>query len=65
MESDSKKHDVAWEGAKDIVDVFAPLLREEEKHDAFAEVYTRLRALLAAYDRQADWLLRRMNPSGN
>jgi hypothetical protein len=65
MDSESKRHDVAWEGAKDIVDVFAPLLREEERRDAFTEVYTRIRALLAAYDRQAEWLLHRMNPSGN
>jgi hypothetical protein len=65
MESESKKHEVAWKGAKTIVDVFASLLREEERRDAFTEVYTRIRALLADYDRQAEWLHRRMRPSGN
>ena len=45
--------------------MFAPLLREEEQRDAFAEVYARLMALLDNYDVQRDRILRRMKPGKN
>jgi hypothetical protein len=49
MASDSLTHDVAWATAMRIVEVFASCLREEEKKDAFIEVYTRVKAGLEHY----------------
>jgi len=65
MASESVRHDHAWAGAKSVLAVFAPLLREEEEPEAFAEVYARLRALLECYDIQTDRMLRRMKPGRN
>ena len=40
----SLQHDHAWAIAVSITEVFAPLLRDEEKRDAFVEVYERIKA---------------------
>jgi hypothetical protein len=63
--SDSRRHDAAWPGAFSIVEVFAPLLREEEQSEAFHEVYRRLMALLEAYDIQSERAQRRLRPCKN
>jgi hypothetical protein len=58
-------HDVAWATALHILDVFSPLLREEEKRDAFNEVYERVMDGLVAYDKETKNLLHRLRPLSN
>jgi hypothetical protein len=62
MTSNSLIHDVAWATAKDIVEVFAGCLREEELRDAFAEVYTRVKTSLKRFHIEEKRLERRMRP---
>jgi hypothetical protein len=59
------KHDVAWTAALEILAVFLPLLREEERRDAFGEIYDRVKAALHAYDRENKSLLHRLRPMSN
>lgn len=59
------RHDVAWRVSVEIVEVFSPLLREEEKRDAFEEVYARVKAGLLAYDHEIKSLLHRLKPLSN
>jgi hypothetical protein len=61
----SDQHDTAWACALAILDVFAPLLREEEKRDAFGEIYRRVLAAIEAYDTLFDRRLRRLKPGKN
>jgi len=65
MTSHSLTHDVAWATAKDIVEVFAGCLREEERHDAFVEVYVRVRAGLRKFEVRNDRLMQRLRPGAN
>ncbi len=66
MDSRSLTHDAAWQLAKEIVEVFAGCLREEEQHDAFVEVYTRLKAGLEDFqDRTTNQMQLRMRPGLN
>jgi hypothetical protein len=58
-------HDVAQEMAKEIVEVFAGCLREEAQHDAFVEVYTRLKAGLEEFQGRATQRHNRMRPGLN
>jgi hypothetical protein len=58
-------HDVCWATAQHIVEVFAPLLREEERKDAFLEVYERVKAGLEAYCLQDDRMQHRLKPHRN
>ena len=58
-------HDVAKEMAKEIVEVFAGCLREEEQHDAFVEVYTRLKAGLEEFQARARQTQDPMRPGLN
>jgi hypothetical protein len=55
-------HAVASATARDIVEVFAGCLREEELHDAFTEVYMRVKASLQRFQIQEKRLKRRMRP---
>lgn len=59
------QHDTAAAIAASVVDVFAPLLREEEKKEAFQEVYLRVKAGLAEYERKADRIAKRLKPLEN
>ena len=59
------KHDVAWTAALEILRVFLPLLREEERRDAFDEIYDRVKAALHAYDKENKSLLHRLRPLSN
>ena len=59
------KHDVAWATALEILQVFLPLLREEERRDAFDEIYSRVKQALHAYDREHKSLLHRLRPLSN
>jgi hypothetical protein len=59
------RHDVARVLSQHILEVFAPLLREEEKACAFAEVYARTKAALECYDCQIDRTQQRFKPTRN
>ena len=59
------KHDVAWATALEILQVFLPLLREDERRDAFDEIYQRIKAALHAYDQEHKSLLHRLAPLSN
>jgi hypothetical protein len=65
MKSESLQHDVAWATAANIVDVFASLLREEEKREAFVEVYARVKAGIECFQIQQTRLEQRMRPGNN
>ena len=65
MESDSLTHDVAWVTAMHIVEVFAGCLREDERRDAFAEVYARVKAGLEWFQIQENRMQRRLRPGVN
>jgi hypothetical protein len=65
MASESLKHDTAWATAVSILEVFEPLLREEEQQEAFAEVYQRVKAGLECFEIEADRMQRRMVPGKN
>lgn len=58
-------HDASWAISQHILDVFAGLLRDEEKRDAFAEIYLRVKAGLECYEVQVDRMRRRLKPSLN
>jgi hypothetical protein len=49
MPSASLIHDVAWATATDLFQLFAPCLLEEDKHDAFAQLYLVVKAGLEFY----------------
>jgi hypothetical protein len=55
-------HDVAMEMAKEIVEVFAGCLRDEERREAFIEVYTRLKAGLEDFEDRTSRMQLRMKP---
>jgi hypothetical protein len=59
------RHDVAWNVSLHILEVFSPLLRDEEKRGAFREVYERVKDGLAAYDKETKDLLHRLRPLSN
>ena len=63
MKSDSLVHDHACAIAAAILEVFN--LRDEEKRDAFAEVYVRVQAGLVHYEEKAERMHRRIHPSRN
>jgi hypothetical protein len=65
MAGDSLIHDVAWATAIRIVEVFASLLREEEKRDAFTEVYARVKAGLEHYQIRDNRRRQRLRPGAN
>lgn len=46
-------HDAAHRAAVEIINVFAPLLREEERRDAYEEVMPILLSAIENYERQA------------
>ena len=58
-------HDVAWITSQHIVEVFAPLLREEEQREAFAEVYARVKAGIECFEIQSERMQQRLKPSKN
>lgn len=65
MASESLKHDTAWATAVSILEVFEPLLREEEQREAFAEVYQRVKAGLECFEIEMDRRDARLKPTRN
>lgn len=61
----SLKHDHAVATATSILEVFEPCLRDEEKRDAFVEIYERIKACLECYDQHADRMRNLLKPSSN
>jgi hypothetical protein len=58
-------HDVAWATAKEIVEVFFGLPDGRRKHDAFVEIYTRVKAGLENLQILENRLHERMRPGAN
>ncbi len=58
------QHDSAYAIATHVLTVFENLLRDEEKRDAFCEVYDAAMAWLEAYELLADRLSRRTYEAG-
>lgn len=58
-------HDAAWATARSLMDCLENCLREEEKRDAFAELYRRVRAGLEAYELMMRRQERRLSPGRN
>lgn len=59
------QHDAAVAMAKAIVEIFRPLLRQEEYRDAIDEVYAAVTAGLRAYDLRRAQIQKRLKPMGN
>ncbi len=59
------RHDVAWAVAHHVLEVFAPLLREEEQREAFAEVYQRVKAGIECYECRIERAAQRLRPGRN
>ena len=62
MSRKSLIHEVARATARDIVEVFAGCLREEELHDAFTEVYMRVKTSFQRFRVEEKRLERRQRP---
>ena len=58
-------HDVCFTASVSIVEVFIYLLREEERKDAFDEIYARVKAAVEIYEIKRDTLKQKINPSLN
>jgi hypothetical protein len=58
-------HDCAVALTAAIMEIFQPLLRQEEYQDAVDVVYAAVRAGLTAYDMQRDHVLKRLKPLNN
>ena len=62
MTTDRISHDVAWVTSLHILEVFSPLLREEERRDAFNEVFSRVKAGIEAYSHEVKSMMHRLRP---
>jgi hypothetical protein len=63
--SESLIHDTAWATAQAVVQLFA-CLRDEEKLEAFAEVYALVKDGIHRYEERANRMQQRLaKPSGN
>jgi hypothetical protein len=58
-------HDVAFMATQHILEIFAPLLREEEQREAFAAVFDGVKAGLECYEIRAKRMARRLSPGKN
>jgi hypothetical protein len=65
MSMDRIRHDVAFAASLHILELFAPLLREEEKQDAFDEAFAIIKAALESYELQTTRMQQRLKPLSN
>jgi hypothetical protein len=65
MRNASLIHDAAFHAAHSVLEVFSPVLRDDEKRDAFQEVYERVKAAVEWYELRAGRREERLNPSPN
>ena len=55
-------HDVAFATSRHILEVIAGCLREEERRDAFDEIYDRVKAGIECFDLQNTRMQQRLKP---
>jgi len=65
MAGETFPNDLARSTASEIVEIFASLLREEERRDAFDEVFARVLAGLECFQRQRPAQSIQIKPSSN
>ncbi len=65
MDSARLQHDCAMAMARALIELFGPVLRDEEKSDAFQEMYRVCKSGIESYVIQRNRELARMNPSCN
>jgi hypothetical protein len=58
-------HDVAFATSRQILEVVAPCLREEEQRDAFAEIYERIKAGIECFELRSNRMASRLLPGNN
>jgi hypothetical protein len=58
-------HDVAFATSRHILDVFAGCLREEERRDAFLEIYARVKAGIECFELRSNRMESRLDPGKN
>ena len=58
-------HDLAFITSRQILEVIANCLREEERRDAFEEIYDRVKAGLKEFDLQNARMQQRLEPGNN
>ncbi len=58
-------HDVAVATSRHILEVIAGCLREEERRDAFEEIYDRVKAGIECFDIQNTRMERQLKPGNN
>jgi hypothetical protein len=58
-------HDVAFATSRHILEVFAGCIREEERRDAFAEIYERVKAGIECFELQSNRMESRLRPGRN
>jgi hypothetical protein len=58
-------HDAAWAAATSIMECIENCLRPEERADAFAEIYCRVKAGIEAAFMSADRQQQRLKPGAN
>lgn len=59
------QHDVAWAISHRVLEIFAPLLRDEEQADAFAEIYAVVKAGVESFEIMKFREETRLKPSRN
>ena len=65
MARNSLRHEVSWATAERILEFVARSLRDEDRRDAFVEIYSRVSAGLEAFEIQTQRFERAMQPSKN
>jgi len=65
MRNESLMHDATFFATRRVLELFASLLRVEEKEDAFHDVYSSVFVAFKAYEALAERGCRRLTPSNN
>ena len=65
MKSKSLITDHARAGAKAILDIVAPALRDDERREAFSLFFEAIKATLDSYEAQSSHMRKRVIPSDN
>ena len=58
-------HDVAFATSQQILEAFLGCIREEERRDAFSEIYERVKAGIECFELKNDRMLSRLHPGRN
>lgn len=65
MASQRLIHDVAFATSRSILEMFAGCIREEEKRDAFTEIYERVKAGIESFELRSNRMENRLHPGKN